>query len=176
MSKTPDVVSIATGRRKRQPASLRTKDFLSVLDLRPAEFDRVLELAASMKRSRAAGQPALDFLAQGIAALPKGIGGDPGDFGICLGFGELRFDVRSFSETASRFVLSRGNRPPGCIELLPRALEIQWSEFIGTRLDRAANSQFRGGYDGSRRVRERVRQCRTAAACKQSNSQVPARQ
>jgi ornithine carbamoyltransferase len=57
MSKTPGVVSITAGGRKRQPASLRTKDFLSVLDLRPAELDRVLDLAASMKRSRAAGQP-----------------------------------------------------------------------------------------------------------------------
>ncbi len=58
MSKTPGVVSINVGGRKRLPVSLRTKDFLSVLDLRPEEFDRVLDLAASMKRSRAAGQPA----------------------------------------------------------------------------------------------------------------------
>jgi ornithine carbamoyltransferase len=69
MSKTPEVVSITAGRRKRQPASLRTKDFLSVLDLRPAEFDRVLDLAASMKRSRAAGQPASQPLAGRHVAL-----------------------------------------------------------------------------------------------------------
>jgi ornithine carbamoyltransferase len=55
MSKTPGVVSINVGGRKRLPASLRTKDVLSVLDLRPEELDRVLELAASMKRSRAEG-------------------------------------------------------------------------------------------------------------------------
>jgi ornithine carbamoyltransferase len=69
MSKTPEVVSITAGRRKRQPASLRTKDFLSVLDLRPAEFDRVLDLAASMKRSRAAGQPGPQPLAGRHVAL-----------------------------------------------------------------------------------------------------------
>jgi ornithine carbamoyltransferase len=69
MSKTPEVVSITAGRRKRQTASLRTKDFLSVLDLRPVEFDRVLELAASMKRSRAAGQPGAQPLAGRHVAL-----------------------------------------------------------------------------------------------------------
>ena len=69
MSKTPGVVSITAGGRKRQPASLGTKDFLSVLDLRPAGFDRVLDLAASLKRSRAAGQPGPQTLAGRHIAL-----------------------------------------------------------------------------------------------------------
>ena len=41
----------ASQRRKRCLPSLRTKDFLSVLDLRPGELDRVLDLAAPMKRT-----------------------------------------------------------------------------------------------------------------------------
>jgi ornithine carbamoyltransferase len=39
---------------KRQP--IRSKDFLSVLDLMPEELDRLLNLAAAMKRDRAAGR------------------------------------------------------------------------------------------------------------------------
>jgi ornithine carbamoyltransferase len=37
------------------PAGLASKDFLSVLDLTHAELDRLLDLAAALKRSRAAG-------------------------------------------------------------------------------------------------------------------------
>ena len=69
MSKTPGVVSINVAGRRRQPAALRTKDFLSVLDLRPDEFDRVLDLAASLKRGRAAGQTGLQTLAGKHVAL-----------------------------------------------------------------------------------------------------------
>jgi ornithine carbamoyltransferase len=38
------------------PGTLASKDFLSVLDLTGAELDRLLHLAASLKRARAAGQ------------------------------------------------------------------------------------------------------------------------
>jgi ornithine carbamoyltransferase len=69
MSKTPGVVSITVGGRKRLPASLRTKDFLSVLDLRPDEFDRVLDLAATLKLGRASGQAAPQTLAGKHVAL-----------------------------------------------------------------------------------------------------------
>ena len=40
--------------RKRHQASLRTKDYLSVIDLSPAELEQVLDLAAELKRGRAA--------------------------------------------------------------------------------------------------------------------------
>ncbi|HEY7475528.1 MAG TPA: ornithine carbamoyltransferase [Vicinamibacterales bacterium] len=69
MSKTPGVVSINVAGRKRVPASLRTKDVLSVLDLRPDELDRVLELASSMKQSRASGLPGPQALAGKHVAL-----------------------------------------------------------------------------------------------------------
>jgi ornithine carbamoyltransferase len=69
MSKTPGVVSINVASRKRLPATLRTKDVLSVLDLRPEELDRVLELAASLKQSRASGQPGPPALAGKHVAL-----------------------------------------------------------------------------------------------------------
>ncbi|MEO8482941.1 MAG: ornithine carbamoyltransferase [Acidobacteriota bacterium] len=39
------------------PVTLASKDFLSVLDLTPAELDRLLELAASLKHERATGTP-----------------------------------------------------------------------------------------------------------------------
>lgn len=39
------------------PSRLATKDFLSVLDLSPAEFDHVLSLASELKRLRANGAP-----------------------------------------------------------------------------------------------------------------------
>ena len=46
--------------RSAQPlASVKKKDFLSVLDLTHAELARVLELAAEMKRDRAAGRAGL---------------------------------------------------------------------------------------------------------------------
>ena len=63
MSKTTGVVSINVAGRKRRPAPLRTKDFLSVLDLRPDEFDRVLDLAATIKRGRADGETGPQTLA-----------------------------------------------------------------------------------------------------------------
>jgi ornithine carbamoyltransferase len=69
MSKTPGVVSINVAGRKRPTAALGTKDFLSVLDLRPDEFDRILDLAASMKRDRAAGRPGMQPLAGKHVAL-----------------------------------------------------------------------------------------------------------
>jgi ornithine carbamoyltransferase len=39
------------------PRRLRSKDFLSVLDLEAAELQRLLDLASAMKRDRAAGRP-----------------------------------------------------------------------------------------------------------------------
>ena len=39
------------------PTRLATKDFLSILDLQPAEFDQVLALAATLKTQRAKGAP-----------------------------------------------------------------------------------------------------------------------
>lgn len=38
------------------PSRLAAKDFLSVLDLAPAEFDHLLDLAATLKRTRAEGR------------------------------------------------------------------------------------------------------------------------
>ena len=38
-----------------QPSRLAAKDFLSVLDLAPAEFDRLLSLASELKQLRARG-------------------------------------------------------------------------------------------------------------------------
>jgi ornithine carbamoyltransferase len=69
MSKTPGVVSINVAGRKRRPVSLSTKDVLSVLDLTPDELERVLDLAVSMKRSRATGQPGPQPLAGRHVAL-----------------------------------------------------------------------------------------------------------
>ena len=69
MSKTTGVVSINVAGRKRRPAPLRTKDFLSVLDLRPDEFDRVLDLAATLKRGRADGETGRQTLAGKFIAL-----------------------------------------------------------------------------------------------------------
>ena len=69
MSKTTGVVSINVAGRKRRPAPLRTKDFLSVLDLRPDEFDRVLDLAATLKRGRADGETGPQTLAGKHIAL-----------------------------------------------------------------------------------------------------------
>jgi ornithine carbamoyltransferase len=40
-----------------RPVGLASKDFLSVLDLAHEELDRLLDLAAAMKRARAAGRP-----------------------------------------------------------------------------------------------------------------------
>jgi ornithine carbamoyltransferase len=40
----------------RPPSRLAAKDFLSVLDLGPSEFDHLLDLAATLKRERAAGR------------------------------------------------------------------------------------------------------------------------
>ena len=48
---------------------LKTKDFLSVLDLEPAELDRVLELAAHLKRDRATGHTGSGPLAGQHVAL-----------------------------------------------------------------------------------------------------------
>ena len=50
---TPGVVPLQP-MRKRHQASLRTKDYLSVIDLSPAELEQVLDLAAELKRGRAA--------------------------------------------------------------------------------------------------------------------------
>ena len=50
--KTSGVVSLTDW--KRQP--LQSKDLLSILDLTPEELDRLLGLAAAMKRDRAAGR------------------------------------------------------------------------------------------------------------------------
>jgi ornithine carbamoyltransferase len=69
MSKTPGVVSINVAGRTRLPAALWTKDFLSVLDLRPDEFDRVIDLAATLKRGRAAGHTGPQTLAGRHVAL-----------------------------------------------------------------------------------------------------------
>ena len=51
------------------PVPIVSKDFLSVLDLAPAEFDRLLELAVAMKRDRAAGRPRAPLLAGKHVAL-----------------------------------------------------------------------------------------------------------
>jgi ornithine carbamoyltransferase len=69
MSKTPGVVSINVGGRKRPTRPLGTKDFLSILDVRPDEFDRILDLSASMKRDRAAGRTGSQALAGKHVAL-----------------------------------------------------------------------------------------------------------
>jgi ornithine carbamoyltransferase len=69
MSKTPGVVSINVAGRKRPTAPLGTKDFLSILDVRPDEFDRILDLSASMKRDRAAGRTGSQALAGKHVAL-----------------------------------------------------------------------------------------------------------
>ncbi|MGE5836790.1 MAG: ornithine carbamoyltransferase [Acidobacteriota bacterium] len=69
MSKTPGVVSINVAGRKRPTRPLGTKDFLSVLDVRPDEFDRILDLSASMKRDRAAGRLGSQALAGKHVAL-----------------------------------------------------------------------------------------------------------
>jgi ornithine carbamoyltransferase len=69
MSKTPGVVSINVAGRKRPARPLGTKDFLSVLDVRPDEFDRILDLSASMKRDRVAGRIGSPALAGKHVAL-----------------------------------------------------------------------------------------------------------
>ena len=69
MSKTPGVVSINVAGRKRPTRPLETKDFLSILDVRPDEFDRILDLSASMKRDRAAGRIGSQALAGKHVAL-----------------------------------------------------------------------------------------------------------
>jgi len=51
---------VAAAERTRVP--VRTKDFLSVLDLTHEEVERVLDLAAEMKEDRAAGRPGLRSL------------------------------------------------------------------------------------------------------------------
>ena len=51
------------------PARMISKDFLSVLDLTPGEFDQLLERAAAMKRDRAAGRPPAPALAGKHVAL-----------------------------------------------------------------------------------------------------------
>lgn len=52
------------------PVTLASKDFLSILDLTPAELDHLLELAASLKRQRAAGIPgALPLAGRHVALL-----------------------------------------------------------------------------------------------------------
>jgi ornithine carbamoyltransferase len=52
------------------PVTLASKDFLSILDLAPAELDRLLELAASLKRARAAGTSgALSLAGRHVALL-----------------------------------------------------------------------------------------------------------
>jgi ornithine carbamoyltransferase len=55
--------------RKRNPVLLRTKDYLSVIDLSHAELDQVLELAADLKRARAARRPGPQPLAGKHIAL-----------------------------------------------------------------------------------------------------------
>ena len=69
MSKTPGVVSINVAGRKRPTRPLGAKDFLSVLDVLPDEFDRILDLSASMKRDRAAGRLGSQALAGKHVAL-----------------------------------------------------------------------------------------------------------
>ena len=54
--KTSGVVSIKSGARAQRRESLQTRHYLSVLDLTPGELDRVLDLAATLKRERAAGR------------------------------------------------------------------------------------------------------------------------
>jgi ornithine carbamoyltransferase len=51
--KSKDVIPLRRAARTRRP--LTAKDFLSILDLRNGEIDRVLQLAADMKRRRASG-------------------------------------------------------------------------------------------------------------------------
>src|SRR6187401_2181022 len=53
----------------RSTAQMASKDFLSVLDLAPAEFDQLLDQAIALKRDRAAGRPSPPALAGRHVAL-----------------------------------------------------------------------------------------------------------
>ena len=67
MSSSPNVARLSP--KKNGLVPLRTKDFLSILDLDAAELVRVLDLAADLKRLRRAGQPAPQPLAGQHVAL-----------------------------------------------------------------------------------------------------------
>jgi ornithine carbamoyltransferase len=66
MSSPPNIARIAP---KKAVVPLRTKDFLSVLDLDPTEIGRVLDLAAELKRQRRAGRASTPSLAGQHVAL-----------------------------------------------------------------------------------------------------------
>lgn len=68
-AKTSGVVSNMELARKRPPRSFSSKDFLSVLDLSHEELERVLDLAATLKRERAAGRASSQPLAGQHVAL-----------------------------------------------------------------------------------------------------------
>jgi ornithine carbamoyltransferase len=67
MSSSSNIARMAP--KKAPVVPLRTKDFLSVLDLDPTEVGRVLDLAAELKRLRRAGRPAAPSLAGQHVAL-----------------------------------------------------------------------------------------------------------
>jgi ornithine carbamoyltransferase len=67
MSSSSNIARIAP--KKATVVPLRTKDFLSVLDLDPSEIGRVLDLAAEMKRLRRTGRASAPSLAGQHVAL-----------------------------------------------------------------------------------------------------------
>ena len=67
-AKTPGVAKLELA-RKKPPRRVATKDFLSILDLSHDELESVLELAAEMKRERAAGRSGAQPLARMHVAL-----------------------------------------------------------------------------------------------------------
>jgi ornithine carbamoyltransferase len=67
MSSSSNIARMAP--KKAPVVPLRTKDFLSVLDLDPTEVGRVLDLAAELKRLRRAGRAAAPSLAGQHVAL-----------------------------------------------------------------------------------------------------------
>jgi ornithine carbamoyltransferase len=69
MSSSPNVARLSPKAKTSALVPLRTKDFLSILDLEPAELVRVLDLAAELKNFRRAGQPGPQPLAGQHVAL-----------------------------------------------------------------------------------------------------------